>query len=151
MIQKIKGLFLLLCTAGVLVLAASFFSRAKPIEAQMPLLTVQMVQENQAQLKSAEEQRQHAAAARKRAEMEVRVRQCTADEQCIIVDRDPCGCLKGPEGVTAINSSMTLEFSQLVQAETSGSTVCPSVGSTEKECSATARAVCRQNACTIVY
>ena len=130
MIQKIKGLFLLLCTAGVLVLAASFFSR---------------------QLKNAEEQRQHAAAARKRAEMEVRVRQCTADEQCIIVDRDPCGCLKGPEGVTAINSSMTLEFSQLVQAETSGSTVCPSVGSTEKECSATARAVCRQNACTIVY
>ena len=151
MIQKIKGLFLLLCTAGVLVLAASFFSRAKPIEAQMPLLTVQMVQENQAQLKSAEEQRQHAAAARKRAETEVRVRQCTADEQCIIVDRDPCGCLKGPEGVTAINSAMSLEFSQLIQSETSGSTVCPSVGSTEKECSATARAVCRQNACTIVY
>ncbi len=151
MIQKIKGLFLLVCAAGVLILALSFFSRSTPIEVQMPLVTTQMVKENQAQLKSEEEQRQNAAAARKRAETEVRVRQCTADDQCIIVDRDPCGCLKGPEGVTAINSAMSLEFSQLIQSETSGSTVCPAVGSAERECSATARAVCRQNACTIIY
>ncbi len=151
MSQKIKGLFLLVCAAGVLILALSFFSRSTPIEVQMPLVTTQMVKENQAQLKSEEEQRQNAAAARKRAETEVRVRQCTADDQCIIVDRDPCGCLKGPEAVTAINSAMSLEFSQLVQSETFGSTVCPAVGSTERECSATARAVCQQNACTIIY
>ena len=151
MSQKIKGLFLLICAVGVLGLAMSFFSRGTPIEVQVPMVTKQMVEEKQAQLKSEAEQRQNAEAARKRAETEARVRQCTADEQCIIVDRDPCGCFKGPEGVTAINSVMSLEFSQMVQAETSGSTVCPEVGSSERECSATAQAVCRQNSCTIIY
>ena len=56
MSQKIKGLFLLICAAGVLVLALSFFSRGTPIEVQMPLVTKQMVEEKQAQLKSEAEQ-----------------------------------------------------------------------------------------------
>ena len=42
MIQKIKGLFLLVCAAGVLILALSFFSRSTPIEVQMPLVTTQL-------------------------------------------------------------------------------------------------------------
>lgn len=41
MSQKIKGLFLLICAAGVLVLALSFFSRGTPIEVQMPMVTKQ--------------------------------------------------------------------------------------------------------------
>lgn len=151
MIQKIQGIVWLVCAAFVLILALSFFSRGTSIDASAPLVTVEMVKEKQSEIQAAAQHRQQEAAARRRAEMEERVRVCTADEQCIIVDRDPCGCFKGPEGVMAINSAMSLEFSQLVQAETSGSTVCPEVGSSEKECSSSARPVCQQNKCTIVY
>ena len=148
---KIKGIFLLICAVLIVGLALSFFSRATPIEVQMPLVTREMVEENQAAIRAAAEKRQNAAAARKRAELEMRLYQCQADSDCIIVDKDPCGCLKGPEGVTAINSSMSLEFSRLVQEKSSLAEVCPSVASAEKECSATARPVCQQNVCKIVY
>ena len=148
---KIKGLFLLVCACFVAVLALSFLSKGSPIEVQMPLVTVDMVKENQEKIQKDKEAREDAAAARKRAELEAKLYQCTQDDECIIVDKDPCGCLKGPEGVTAINSAMALEFSRLMQAQTSVSTVCPSVASAEKECSASARAVCQQNRCTIVY
>ena len=58
MSQKIKGLFLLICAVGVLGLAMSFFSRGTPIEVQVPMVTKQMVEENQAKLKNEAEQRQ---------------------------------------------------------------------------------------------
>lgn len=148
---KIKGLFLLICACFVFVLGLSFLSKGSPIEAQMPLVTTDMVKDQQQQKKAAQEKQQDATAARKRAEIEARLYQCTQNEECIIVDKDPCGCLKGPEGVTAINAAMSLEFSRLMQAQISGSTVCPSVGSTERECSASARAVCVNNQCRITY
>lgn len=149
--SKIKGLFLLVCACFVVLLALSFMSKGSPIEAQMPLVTVEMVKENQAQIQKAKEKKEDAAAARRRAALEEKLYQCTQDDECIIVDQDPCGCLKGPEGVTAINSAMVLDFSRLQQQETNGSTVCPAVASTERECSPSARAVCRQNRCQIVY
>ena len=148
---KIKGIFLLVCAVFVLALAASFFTRSNPIEVQIPLVTRQMIDENQAAIKSAEAKRQNAAAERKRAELEKRLYQCQNDNECIIVDKDPCGCLKGPEGVTAINSAMSLEFSRFMQGQSSVASVCPSVASTERECSASARPVCQQNVCKIVY
>ena len=148
---KIKGLFLLVCTCLVVMLGLSFLSKSDPIEVQMPLVTVDMVKENQAKIQKAKEKKEDAAAARQRAELEAKLYQCAQNDECIIVDKDPCGCLKGPEGVTAINSSMALEFSRLMQQEAGGSTVCPQVASTERECSPSARAVCQQNRCQIVY
>ena len=149
--SKIKALFLLICAGVVLLLAVIFFSRGNPIEVQMPKVTVAMVEDYQSKIKAAQNKKQDAAAARKRAELEVRMYQCTHNDDCIIVDQDPCGCLKGPEGVTAINAAFSLEFSRLMQEGTSGSTVCPSVGSTERECSASARPACVQNRCKILY
>lgn len=151
MSKKIQGLFLLVCAAVAAVLALSFFSRGTPIEVQMPMVTRDMLQASRSEIEAENERKQNAEAARKRAEMEVRVRRCASDDQCIIVDRDPCGCFSGPKGVTAINSAMSLEFSQMIQAETSGSTVCPETRSTQRQCSPSARAVCRRGACTIVY
>ncbi len=148
---KIKGLCLLICAAFVLVMAFSFFFRATPIEVQMPLVTKQMVEENQQAIKNAEERRQSEAAQRRRAELQASFHRCQADSDCIIVDRDPCGCLKGPEGVTAINANMSLEFSRFLEKRAAVAEVCPSIGSVERECSATARPVCQQNMCKIVY
>lgn len=148
---KIKGLFLIVCAAGALVLALSFLSRSKPIETQMPLVTRQMIQENQAQIEQQEQQRQSSAAARRRAELESRLYRCASSEECIIVDKDPCGCLKGPEGVTAINSSMSLDFSRMMEKQFSAATACPDKASSERECSASARAVCEQSHCKIIY
>ena len=63
---KIKGLFLLVCACFVAVLALSFLSKGSPIEVQMPLVTVDMVKENQDKIQKAKEAKEDAAAARKR-------------------------------------------------------------------------------------
>lgn len=149
--HHIKGLILLVCAVGALGMAVMFFSRSTPIETQMPLVTREMIQENQAQIQQQEQQRQSSAAARRRAELEARLYQCKADEECIIVDRDPCGCLKGPEGVTAINSAMSLDFSRHMDKQFAAATACPSEGSVERECSASARPVCAEGRCKIIY
>lgn len=149
--HKIKGLILLICAALAALMTVVFFSRSTPIEAQMPLVTRQMIDENQAEIQKQEQLRQSSAAARRRAELENRLYQCQSGEECIIVDKDPCGCLKGPEGVTAINSAMSLDFSRAMEKQFAAATACPSAGSTERECSPSARAVCEQNRCKIVY
>ena len=151
MSQKIKGLFLLVCALVVVLLAVFFYSRVEKIEAPAPLVTRSMVDEYQEKLRVASEKRQNAEAARQRAEMELRVVHCETNDECIIVDKDPCGCLSGPEGVTAINSGYSLEFSRLVEKEFSEAKTCPSIGSTEGECSSSARPVCQENRCKIIY
>lgn len=151
MSYKIKSLLFFIGAAVALMLAVYFFSKATPIEAQMSVLTKQMVEENQEQIRREEAKRQNAEAARRKAALEAKLYQCTSDEECVIVDKDPCGCLKGPEGVTAINSSMSLEFSQMMEKHFSAATTCPSVGSAERECSATAEAACQHGRCKIVY
>ena len=151
MIKKIKSVFFLVCSVIVLLLALSFYFHAEKIEVQAPLLTPEMAAEYQALQKEVEEKRQSAQAARLRADMQLQVKSCQSDAECIIVDQDPCGCLKGPEGVTAINASYALEFSRLVEKSFEQTTTCSDVSSTEKECSATARAVCQEKVCQIVY
>lgn len=148
---KIKGLFLLVCACGAIWLALSFFGRFERIEASAPMVTAQMVQDYQAQVQEEEQKRQNADAARKRAEMQARMYRCQEDDECIIVDKDPCGCLSGPEGVTAINSEWSLEFSRMVEKQFATATTCPSVASVERECSASARPVCQDSRCQIVY
>jgi len=148
---KLKGIFLLACAVVVGLIGLSLFSGAKPIEVNMPVFTKDMVEELQAQNASEEQKRQHAAAVRNRAELEGKIYSCQTDDDCIIVDKDPCGCLRGPEGVTAINAAWSLEFSTLVERQFSSGSTCPSTGSTEKECSATAAAVCQKNHCKIIW
>lgn len=151
MISKIHTLLLLIASGIALLLALIFFLHPDAIEAQAPLLTKQMLEEYQAQQQQTTQKRQNEAAARKRAELEAKIDLCETNEECIIVDKDPCGCLKGPEYVTTINSNFSLEYSRLMEKRFAATTTCPSIGSSEKECSASARAVCVEKHCKIVY
>lgn len=148
---KLKGLFLLICAACAGLLTMFFFSHAQPVEADMPLVTSEMIAQHREQLQQKAHQRQSAEAARKRADLEIKMYQCRTNDECIIVDRDPCGCLRGPEGVTAINSNFSLEFSRLTEKQFAKATACPSVGSSERECSASAEAACVAGRCKIIY
>ena len=149
--SKLKGIFLLACAVCVVVLALSFFSGSQPLEVSSSVFTEQMVNDLQAQKVAVQQKRQNVQAARERAETENKIYSCTSDEQCIIVDKDPCGCLIGTSGVTAINADWSLEFSKLLEKDFASAASCPSQGSAERECSASAQAVCRENHCTIVW
>ena len=151
MISKIHTILLLVASGIVLLLAFIFFMHPDPIEAQAPLLTKQMLEDYQAQQQQTAQKRQSEAAARKRAELEAKLKLCETSEECIIVDKDPCGCLKGPGSITAINADFSLEFSSLVEKKFTGMEMCPETGSTEKECSASAHPACVENRCKIVY
>ncbi len=151
MSKKIKGLFLLVCAVAAILLAVFFYSHTEKIEANVPLVTPEMVANYQKESQANAEKQQRAEEARQRNETQLRMVTCQTSEQCIIVDKDPCGCLSGPAGVTAINADYSLEFSRLIEKEFAEAKTCPSVGSTERECSASARAVCQENRCKIIY
>ncbi len=140
---KLKTACLLICALGILLLIPVFLSKDEPITVSVPLLDVAQMEAKEAQEQKAAEQ---AAAQAKRR----RLYSCTVDEDCIIVDKDPCGCLVGPQGVTAINAAYTLDFNK--QQSNLITKACPEgEPSMEKECSPTAQAVCEQNYCTIIY
>lgn len=140
---KIKALCLLVCAACMLVLIPVFLSKDNPIEVSMSVLTEQQAAaQEQAQQKAAQSSAQKARVRR--------ILRCETDDDCIIVDKDPCGCLVGPEGVTAINASYTLEFNKMQSGVLAKA--CPDrAPSQEKECSPSAAAVCRENVCQIAY
>lgn len=140
---KLKAACLLICALGILLLIPVFLSKDEPITVSVPLLDAAQMEAKEAQEQKAAEQ---AAAQAKRR----RLYSCTVDEDCIIVDKDPCGCLVGPQGVTAINAAYTLDFNK--QQSNLITKACPEgEPSMEKECSPTAQAVCEQNYCTIIY
>ena len=101
---------------------------------------------------TAKEEAQHKAAKESAARaMQRRIFSCAADEDCIIVDKDICGCLIGPKGVTAINLNYTVDFNAM-QSKASMSKSCPETApSRKRECSPSARAVCQSRQCKIVY
>lgn len=140
---KIHSFCLLVCAAGMLGLIPVFISRDNPIEVSMPVLTEQeAAAQEQAHQKAAQALAQQAKARR--------ILRCETDEDCIIVDKDPCGCLAGPGGVTAINASYTLDFNKMQSGVLAKA--CPDgAPSQEKECSPFAVAVCRENLCQIAY
>lgn len=148
---KVHAVVLLICAGLVMMLALCFFSRVDPIKADVPLVTKENMEEYQTQVHHDQQQREQAALARKRAELAVKMHQCQSNDDCIIVDQDPCGCLKGPQGVTSINAAYSLEFSELMAKQFAKTTTCPSEGSTVRECSASARAACQNKRCKIVY
>ena len=103
---KIKEMLLLCCAVGVIALLPLLYSKDAPIEVSVPALNSQEMDAK------AEEQHKEAAAAAAKAQVR-RMYRCQADEDCIIVDKDPCGCLVGPSGVTAINAEFTLDFNKM--------------------------------------
>lgn len=141
--KLITNVCLGVCTAGVVLLIALFLSHDEPIQVDIPRLDAQ---ELTAQ-KEASEKAEQAAARRARIN---RVYACSADEDCIIVDKDPCGCAAGPKGVVAINVNFITEFDKLNQTGLI-TKACPDEVSTQQECSPAARAVCRARSCKITY
>ena len=123
---KIKELLLLCCAVGVLALLPLLYSKDMPIEVNVPALN-----SKEMDVKAEEQHRE-------------------ADEDCIIVDKDPCGCLVGPSGVTAINAEYTLDFNKMQSNLVAKA--CPDrAPSTERECSPDAQAVCVENVCKIRF
>ena len=139
----IKNIVYCCLCAVVIALIPLFFSKAKPIDLDIPVLDLNEIQDEKKQ----EEKAAKRAAARVTAK---RMSDCMVDDDCVIVAKDPCGCLLGPQGVTAINVSYAVAFSE--QQAKAPMTTCPSaIPSTEAECSENAHSVCRANKCTIVY
>lgn len=139
----IKNTVLLACMVGVVVLIGVVLSNDSPIPVEIPYLDEQTIAANQAAAKEAQQ------AARQQARRN-RVYTCKADEDCIIVDKDPCGCSVGPKGVVSVNINFLPDFEQLNRSNM-GTKTCPEELSTVRECSPTARAVCRASRCSIAY
>lgn len=138
-----KDIFLFLCAGLILLLLPVLWSNRSVIEISLPGISSSDLSAR------IEKQQQQARVSATRAK-ERRVYACEDDEDCIIVDKDPCGCLVGPQGVTAINALFTLEFNQLQKK--SLMTPCPDrAPSTERECSSTAQAICVNKTCQISY
>ena len=149
--RMIQSLLLIGCSLGILYLAFMFFSHPEPIGVSMPLLTRETLQENEEHAQQQMQKQQAAALAQKRAELEKKMYKCETDAQCIVVDKDPCGCAKGPKSITAINEDFSLEFSDLIAKKFTGMEMCPDTESHEKECSPSARPACVEKHCKIIY
>ena len=141
--SKIKSALLLVCAGIAVVLIPVFLSKDTPIEVSVTERTKTKLAEQEAE----QQQEAQAQAAKNRTR---RVYRCQVDEDCIIVDKDPCGCLVGPSGVTAINAAYTLDFNRMnVRSLTKA---CPETApSMERECSPSAHAVCAEQVCKIAY
>ena len=139
----ITNVCLLICTACVVLLIPLFLSHDVPIQVDIPRLDA----EELAAQKEASAKAEREAARKAKAN---RVYSCQEDEDCIIVDKDPCGCAAGPKGVVAINVNFITEFNSLNQVG-SVTKACAERLSQERECSPSARAVCRARSCKIIY
>ncbi len=140
---KIKEAMLLVCALAALGAIPLFLSKDNPIEVSVPVLDAAQLAAKEA--KAQKEAAESAVQAAMR-----RMVSCSVNEDCIIVDKDPCGCLVGPEGVTAINAAYTLDFNKF--QSNSLTKACPEgAPSVERECSPSAQAVCQENVCRISY
>ena len=141
--KAIARVFLLTCTIGVVLLIPLFMSHDSPIPVQIPQLTSEKVS---AKKEEADKVEQETARKTKLN----RIYSCKQDDDCLIVDKDPCGCAAGPKGVVAINVNYITDFNALNSARMVTKTCSPQV-STIKECSPSARAICAASTCKISY
>ena len=141
--KRIRDCVAFFCAVGLLVLLTMFMMHIRPIEVDLPQISMQDITAHQ------EKEQKKAQESAARAKIR-KIYACETDEDCIIVDKDPCGCAAGPSGVTAINALYTLEFNSL-NLKRSIAKTCAEIPSTEKECSPNAQAVCRSKTCTITY
>lgn len=141
--SKIKNIIVLCCTIGVCCLIPVFYMRGGVIDINLPAIDAKMLAEK---VEKTQKAVQRTAVQRRNRKMV----SCQVDDDCIIVDKDPCGCLVGPKGVTAINVEYTLEFNKMQEGLLAKA--CPTgKPSRQKECSPNAQAVCRANVCRIKY
>lgn len=141
--SNIRNVIYLVCATGLLLSLPLFWANREAIEITLPQLT-------QEDLTAREQQQQKEAQVSAAKAKWRKIYTCQSDEDCILVDQDPCGCLIGPKGVTAINALYTLEFNQR-QSQVIAKTCPDTAPSTEQECSSSARAVCAKSMCKIVY
>ena len=142
--NKIKNILYICLAVFVLALIPLFLGQISPTQVDLPELSLQELEEQ-------EQVRQKAAHASAQRALERKMFRCEQDDDCIIVDKDPCGCLVGPKGITTINAAYTLEFTKK-QSRGIMAEACPDgAPSQEKECSASARPVCQEHVCKIVY
>ena len=140
--QKIQNI---LCVVGAVCIAFLSYTIYQQHTA-IPIFVPEISAEELDAREAAAQQDAARAAAATRARKLVA---CSTDDDCVIVDKDPCGCLSGPKGVIAINVEQMESFSNRNSALT---TACPDrEPSTEGPCSPQARPVCRERMCTIVY
>lgn len=142
--RKTRDSIALLCALVLLVLLPFFLSHTSPIVVELPEI-------KQEEVLAQEEKEQKKAQVKAVRAKTRKIYACETDEDCIIVDKDPCGCLIGPAGVTAINALYTLEFNSVILKNVVAQTCPDTAPSTEKECSPGAQAVCQANTCKIVY
>lgn len=148
--NKIKQFLLLLCAFAVIGAIPVVLSRREVIPTDMPALSRAEIVANKQEYEKLEAKQETQERARRIAKARSANFACKADEDCIIVDKDPCGCLVGPKGVVAINASRSLEFTKTLGNVLAKA--CPDgAPSQEKECSPNARAVCRNKTCKIIY
>ncbi len=138
----IKNVVLIAAITVVAFLIPLFLAHDAPIEVNIPQLDAAEIAAQKEAAQQAEKQAQREARIR-------RVYACQKDEDCIIVEKDPCGCAVGPKGLVAINVDFVTDFNTLNSKQIT--TACPDTISTEKECSAEAQAVCRARTCKITY
>lgn len=141
--KQIKNLVTLALAAIAVLLIPVFLTHHTPSAVEIAQLDAQEIAE----------QKEASARAEKKAQQTARIRRmyaCQTDEDCVIVDKDPCGCAAGPEGVTAVNVDRITDFQKMNNANSSVK-ACATTLSTERECSASAHAVCKANQCKIAY
>lgn len=141
--KKIKNIFLLVCTGVIVFAIPMLLSHHTPTQVDLVELDAQEI----AVQKEAAAQAEKQAARQARA---MRVYACSTNEDCIIVDKDPCGCSVGPKGVVAINVNHIVDFNAMNNQKSVTST-CAEKVSQEKECSPSARPVCKARRCKIEY
>ena len=139
-------MFLLICAGVVLVSLPVFLTHLSPIQVNLSKAAQKDTAEPEEAMPSRQSQPSKEAALKAKLQ---KISGCEADEDCVIVDKDPCGCFIGPSGVTAINALYTLEFDKMQSHAITKA--CPEIPSTEQACSDTARAVCQDNTCKIIY
>lgn len=139
----IKNTSLLVCAGVIAVLILLVLTNSAPIEINIPHITAD-------ELAAKKKEAAQAAKAEHRKQRLSKMYTCQTDEDCLIVDKDPCGCGVGPKGVTAINVGYITDFNE-INNKTFGMISCPEKNSREKECSLSAHAVCQAKRCKIVY
>lgn len=140
--KMIKNVVLIVAITVVVFLIPLFLAHDSPIEVNIPQLDAAEMAAQKEATQQAEKQAQREARIR-------RIYACKSDEDCIIVEKDPCGCTVGPKGVVAINVNFVTDFNAINSKQIT--TACPDTISTEKECSEHAQAVCRARTCKITY
>ncbi len=141
--KKIKNIFFAICAGAIILAIPVLLAHHAPTQVDLVRLDAQEI----AAQKEAAAQAEKQAARQARA---ARVYACSKDEDCIIVDKDPCGCSVGPKGVVAINVNYIVDFNAMNNQKTV-TTTCSEKLSQEKECSPSAHAVCKARHCKIEY